>query len=123
MTKRASFGLFRTGFHRFPGHRPRGQRSSGRRRATPRTGDPGRPLCADVPSSGGADPLPTLLPVLAGLLGAEQVWLHWAFCAFSYASVPVPLRPNAGHTGHTAAVSVPLLFATRSPARSRILGY
>lgn len=40
------------------------------------------------------------LPVLAGLLGAGQVWLHWAFHNLS-ATAPAGLQgPPAGHAQH-----------------------
>jgi len=46
-------------------------------------------------------------PVLAGLIGAGQIWLHWAFSALSGgASAAVPpalLSGHAGHAGHGAA--------------------
>lgn len=43
------------------------------------------------------------MPVLTGLLGAGQVWLHWAFCALSSASpVTVPESMTHGHAGTTA---------------------
>ena len=44
-------------------------------------------------------------PVLAGLLGAGQLWLHWSFGALSAAAVPAfPERMSPGHAGHAAAV-------------------
>ena len=46
-------------------------------------------------------------PVLAGLLGAGQWWLHWSFGALSAAALPaLPPRTAgmaAGHAGHTTA--------------------
>lgn len=57
-------------------------------------------------------------PLLAGLLGAGQAWLHWSFCAFSGASFPVPGEANAGHAGHAghaAAVLIPESFAAAPP--------
>lgn len=49
-------------------------------------------------------------PVLAGLIGAGQIWLHWAFSALSGgapAAVPPALLSghgsHAGHAGHGAA--------------------
>lgn len=43
------------------------------------------------------------MPVLTGLLGAGQVWLHWAFCALS-SSTPLTVRESMthGHAGSTA---------------------
>ena len=45
------------------------------------------------------------LPVLAGMLGAGQVWLHWAFHAFSS---PAPLGASAlsGHARHIPALAL-----------------
>jgi hypothetical protein len=49
------------------------------------------------------------MPVLTGLLGAGQLWLHWAFCALSSATpVIVPESMAHGHAGHT--VLAPELF-------------
>jgi hypothetical protein len=41
-------------------------------------------------------------PVLTGLLGAGQLWLHWAFSALSAGTPParVPQALLAGHAGH-----------------------
>lgn len=41
-------------------------------------------------------------PVLAGLLGVGQLWLHWSFDVLSAA---VPVRIPAGMSGHAHAVS------------------
>lgn len=45
-------------------------------------------------------------PVLTGLIGAGQVWLHWAFGALSAgapsAIPPAPLSGPAAHAGHAA---------------------
>ncbi len=45
------------------------------------------------------------LPALAGLLGAGQLCLHWAFCALSGASTAAQLQP--GHTGHVSLAPAP----------------
>ena len=43
-------------------------------------------------------------PVLAGLLGAGQLWLHWSFGALSAAApVTMPARMAINHPGHAAA--------------------
>lgn len=43
------------------------------------------------------------MPVLAGLLGAGQFWLHWAFCALSPGvSSAAPLQ--SGHSGHVSGL-------------------
>ncbi|MBT2519863.1 hypothetical protein [Arthrobacter sp. ISL-28] len=46
-------------------------------------------------------------PVLTGLIGAGQIWLHWAFSALSdgapAAVPPALLSGHAGHSGHAAA--------------------
>jgi hypothetical protein len=44
------------------------------------------------------------LPVLIGLLGGGQAWLHWAFDAMS-AGTPAPVPPSllSGHAGHAPA--------------------
>jgi hypothetical protein len=45
------------------------------------------------------------LPILAGLLGAGQFCLHWAFCALSSgASSAAPLQ--SGHEGHVSSAFV-----------------
>ena len=58
-------------------------------------------------------------PVLAGLLGGGQLWLHWSFSALSTA---VPVRiPNPGmygHAGHVAAGLDPGLVGQAMPATS-----
>ena len=41
-------------------------------------------------------------PVLAGLLGAGQLWLHWSFNALS-APLAVPARMAGSHPGHAGA--------------------
>ena len=47
-------------------------------------------------------------PVLAGLLGAGQLWLHWSFGALSTAApVSVPAGMANNHPGHAAAVIPP----------------
>ncbi|WP_221451136.1 hypothetical protein [Arthrobacter sp. AZCC_0090] len=45
------------------------------------------------------------LPVFAGLLGAGQLCLHWAFCALSGASSVAPLQ--SGHAGHVSVAPAP----------------
>lgn len=44
------------------------------------------------------------LPVLVGLIGGGQAWLHWAFDAMS-AEIPTAMSPAllSGHAGHTPA--------------------
>ena len=44
-------------------------------------------------------------PVLTGLLGAGQAWLHWAFNAFS-TSVPAGSPVASGHAQHSAMLPV-----------------
>jgi hypothetical protein len=56
-------------------------------------------------------------PVLAGLLGAGQAWLHWSFGALSAgmpATVPEPMAH--GHAGHAAAALAPEIFSQAVPA-------
>ena len=47
-------------------------------------------------------------PVLTGLIGAGQIWLHWAFIALSggapAAVPPAVLSGHAGHSGHAASL-------------------
>ncbi|GAP58241.1 hypothetical protein AHiyo1_12610 [Arthrobacter sp. Hiyo1] len=45
------------------------------------------------------------LPVVAGLLGAGQLCLHWAFCALSGTSTAASLQ--SGHAGHVPSASTP----------------
>lgn len=45
------------------------------------------------------------LPVFAGLLGAGQLCLHWAFCALSGTSTAQPLQ--SGHAGHVPLAPAP----------------
>lgn len=45
------------------------------------------------------------LPALAGLLGAGQLCLHWAFCALSGTSTAAPLL--SGHAGHVPLAPAP----------------
>jgi hypothetical protein len=44
-------------------------------------------------------------PALIGLLGAGQLWLHWAFDALGGAPASVAVLP--GHAGHTGAAREP----------------
>ena len=46
-------------------------------------------------------------PVLAGLLGAGQLWLHWSFNALSAAPLAVPARMAGSHPGHAGAALPP----------------
>ena len=45
--------------------------------------------------------------VLAGLLGAGQLWLHWSFDALSAAPLAVPAGMAGTHPGHAAAAIPP----------------
>ena len=54
------------------------------------------------------------MPVLAGLLGAGQAWLHWAFHALSDSAVPGAPGPS-GHAGHTFSALVPESFGMATP--------
>lgn len=55
------------------------------------------------------------MPVLAGLLGTGQVWLHWAFHALSDPALPG--APGlSGHAGHEVSLLVPAAFGAASPA-------
>jgi hypothetical protein len=57
------------------------------------------------------------LPVLTGLLGAGQAWLHWAFCALSDGAAPAaPLV--SGHTGHAPAALAPETFSAAMPVHA-----
>jgi hypothetical protein len=49
-------------------------------------------------------------PVLAGLLGAGQLWLHWSFNALSAAPLAVPARMAGTHPGHAGAGMPPGAF-------------
>jgi hypothetical protein len=52
---------------------------------------------------------PLSFRALTGVIGAGQLWLHWALDALSVGAPPVPmalLTGHADHTGHTAAHSV-----------------
>ncbi|KRE53405.1 hypothetical protein ASG92_07740 [Arthrobacter sp. Soil736] len=56
-------------------------------------------------------------PALTGLLGAGQLWLHWAFDALraaSPATTPHPLMP--GHAQHSGTVLAAEAFAGAAPA-------
>lgn len=56
-------------------------------------------------------------PALAGLLGAGQLWLHWAFGALQAAppaTAPQPL--TAGHAQHPGTVLAAEAFAGATPA-------
>jgi hypothetical protein len=58
-------------------------------------------------------------PVLVGLLGAGQAWLHWSFGALSAArpaSVPEPAAHD--HAGHAAGALAPHVFDAVMPATS-----
>lgn len=57
------------------------------------------------------------MPVLAGLLGAGQLWLHWAFHALSDPALPGAPGPS-GHGGHTLSTLAPAASgaATAAPA-------
>lgn len=56
-------------------------------------------------------------PVLAGLLGAGQAWLHWSFCALSTVTPGAVPEPAAhGHAGHTAVALAPEIFSASVPA-------
>ncbi|MFF2029978.1 hypothetical protein [Arthrobacter sp. NPDC058192] len=56
-------------------------------------------------------------PVLAGLLGAGQAWLHWSFEALS-AARPLPVAETVPHShpGHAAAALPPELIDAVMPA-------
>jgi hypothetical protein len=53
-------------------------------------------------------------PVLAGLIGAGQAWLHWSFSALS-AGAPMVPAPVV-HAGHAAAALPPEVFPSAMPA-------
>jgi hypothetical protein len=56
-------------------------------------------------------------PVLTGLLGAGQAWLHWSFCALSSVTpVTVPEPIAHGHAAHTMAPLAPEMFGAAMPA-------
>jgi hypothetical protein len=60
-------------------------------------------------------------PVLTGVVGAGQLWLHWAFDALSAgASSEVPTALLAGHADHaaTSAVHETLAVAGAAPAHA-----
>lgn len=53
-------------------------------------------------------------PVLTGLLGAGQLWLHWAFNALSTGN-PAPQAFVPGHPGHQGSPPVHAVFAMLAP--------
>jgi len=55
-------------------------------------------------------------PVLAGLMGAGQAWLHWSFSALSAGASMVQAPTVQGHAGHAAAALPPDLFSSAMPA-------
>jgi hypothetical protein len=55
-------------------------------------------------------------PVLAGLIGAGQAWLHWSFSALSAGAPMVPAPMAQGHAGHPAAALPPDVFSSDMPA-------
>lgn len=56
-------------------------------------------------------------PALTGLLGAGQLWLHWAFDALSAASPAMASRPlMPGHAQHSGTALAAEAFATAAPA-------
>ncbi|MFF2032517.1 hypothetical protein [Arthrobacter sp. NPDC058192] len=58
-------------------------------------------------------------PVLTGLLGAGQAWLHWSFSALTAAApVRLPDPGTYGHAGHTATGLAPGLVEQAMPATS-----
>ena len=61
-------------------------------------------------------------PVLTGLLGAGQAWLHWSFSALSAAApVRIPDPGTYGHAGHTAAGLAPGMIGPAMPAPSAVM--
>ena len=61
-------------------------------------------------------------PVLTGLLGAGQAWLHWSFGALSAAApVRIPDPGTYGHAGHTAAGLAPGMMGQAMPAPSAVM--
>jgi hypothetical protein len=56
-------------------------------------------------------------PALTGLLGAGQLWLHWAFDALSAASPAMASRPlMPGHAQHSGTALAAEAFASAAPA-------
>ena len=55
-------------------------------------------------------------PVLAGLIGAGQAWLHWSFSVLSAGTPMVPAPVLRGHAGHAAAALPPDVFPSAMPA-------
>jgi hypothetical protein len=51
-------------------------------------------------------------PVLAGLIGAGQAWLHWSFSALSAGTPMVPAPMVQGHAGHAASALPPEVFSS-----------
>ena len=62
-------------------------------------------------------------PVLAGLLGAGQLWLHWSFGALSAAApARIPEPGMYGHAGHAAAGFASGLVSPAMPVPSEGMG-
>lgn len=58
-------------------------------------------------------------PVLTGLIGAGQIWLHWAFSALSVgAPAAVPSALLSGHASHAAATLGHESWAVAAPAHA-----
>ncbi|WP_427004995.1 hypothetical protein [Pseudarthrobacter sp. H2] len=57
-------------------------------------------------------------PVLAGLIGAGQAWLHWSFTALSAGKPMVPAQMVQSHTGHVASAVPAEVFSSAMTASS-----
>lgn len=62
------------------------------------------------------------LPILTGLVGAGQLWLHWGLNALSTGTPPavteVLLAGRAGHASHGTVPAVHETFAVAGPAHA-----
>lgn len=64
---------------------------------------------------------PLSFPILTGLVGAGQLWLHWALNALSTGTPPaVTTALLAGHAGHSSHGAAPAVyeFAVAGPAHA-----
>ncbi|WP_211880980.1 hypothetical protein [Pseudarthrobacter albicanus] len=128
MTTRASFRVFRSsligsiilglaaGGHLAGGHLAGGHLAGGGRLPDPAVL---AALCAvAVVPVAALTRFQLSFPVLAGLIGAGQAWLHWSFSAL-YAGKPmVPAPMVQSHTGHVASAVPAEVFSSGMTASS-----